>query len=222
MWRLKIRKVFRWILCGYLWEIWEITEKLLFIFLHCHTNLLGRSNVSEFFNFFDKFFNWITTYFIIIWTDAFYCKVRNKRLWLSYSIKLLFSVLYNLGNLTGTITSTFMATQTLKRNVQEELRLTHDPPQRHELEYLLQRFESLNPMSAGGYFTVNKGSLTSMLSVRFKKYFAKNFTISPLFQFDLHHYFGPISSIKSYWRRKEYRCAYKLLSWRELLSNNLY
>ena len=85
----------------------------------------------------------------------------------------MFSVLYNLGNLTGTITSTFMATQTLKRNVQEELRLTHDPQQRHELEYILQRFESLNPMSAGGYFTVNKGSLTSMLSVRFKKYFAK-------------------------------------------------
>ena len=116
-----------------------------------------------------------------------------------------------------------MATQTMKRNIQEELRLTHDPQQRHELEYLLQRFESLNPMSAGGYFTVNKGSLTSMLSVRLKRticvhssHSSSLLSISPLFQFDLHHYSGPISSIKSCWRRKEFRCAYKLFSWREL------
>ena len=64
------------------------------------------------------------------------------------------------------INSSFVAMQTLRRRVQEELRVTHDLLSRHELEYLLQRLESLGPMSAGGYFTVNKGSLTSMLSVR--------------------------------------------------------
>ena len=65
------------------------------------------------------------------------------------------------------IDSCFKAVQTFKRSIQDELRNTTDLLQRYELEFFLQRFDTLAPMSAGGFFSITKGSLTGMLSVRF-------------------------------------------------------
>ena len=56
--------------------------------------------------------------------------------------------------------------QTLKRSIQDELRNTTDLLKRYELEFFLQRLDTLAPMSAGGFFSITNGSLTSMVSVR--------------------------------------------------------
>ena len=44
--------------------------------------------------------------------------------------------------------------------------VSKDGRERHELAYLLQKAETLGPMSACGYFRVERSTLTSMLSVR--------------------------------------------------------
>ena len=56
--------------------------------------------------------------------------------------------------------------QTLKKIIQDELRNTTDLLERYELEFFLQRLDTLAPMNAGGFFTITNGSLTSMVSVR--------------------------------------------------------
>ena len=64
------------------------------------------------------------------------------------------------------IDACYNAIQTLKRSIQDELRNTTDLLQRYELEFFLQRLDTLDPMSAGGFFSISNGSLTSMLSIR--------------------------------------------------------
>ena len=78
-----------------------------------------------------------------------------------------FSFLFNLCFFTDMIDSCYNAVQTLKRSIQDELRITTELLQRYELEFFLQRLDNLGPMSAGGFFSITNGSLTSMLSVRF-------------------------------------------------------
>ena len=56
--------------------------------------------------------------------------------------------------------------QTLKRSIQDELRITTNLLERYELEFFLQRLDTLSPMNAGGFFSITNGSLTSMVSVR--------------------------------------------------------
>ena len=46
--------------------------------------------------------------------------------------------------------------------------VSKDGRERHELAYLLQKAETLGPMSACGYFRVERSTLTSMLSVRWE------------------------------------------------------
>ena len=65
------------------------------------------------------------------------------------------------------IDSCYNAVQALKKSIQDELRNTTEVLQRYELEFFLQRLETLDPMSAGGFFSITNGSLTGMLSVRF-------------------------------------------------------
>ena len=64
------------------------------------------------------------------------------------------------------IDSCYNAVETLKRSIQDELRNTTDLLERYELEFFLQRLDTLSPMNAGGFFSITNGSLTSMVSVR--------------------------------------------------------
>ena len=43
---------------------------------------------------------------------------------------------------------------------------SEDPAARHELVYLLHRADTLRPLSACGFFSVERSALTSMLSTR--------------------------------------------------------
>ena len=85
---------------------------------------------------------------------------------MKYNIYLKCSFLYNLCYFTGMIDASYNEIQTLKRSIQDELRATTELLQRYELEFYLQRLDTLAPMSAGGFFSITNGNLTSMLSVR--------------------------------------------------------
>ena len=56
--------------------------------------------------------------------------------------------------------------EALKEKAQGLLLKLQDKPRRQELKYLIQKIENLKGMSARGYFTVDKSTLTSMVSVR--------------------------------------------------------
>ena len=80
----------------------------------------------------------------------------------------IFSLLFNLLILTGSMDEAFQDLQDLKRNIIEKLRLSSlNEEQRLELNYFKDRIEMMRPMSASGYFAIDKTTLTSMLSVRY-------------------------------------------------------
>ena len=54
----------------------------------------------------------------------------------------------------------------LKSQLQEKLLCTYEKQERQYLKYMIQRIGDLKQMNACGYFTVNKSTLTSMVSVR--------------------------------------------------------
>ena len=54
----------------------------------------------------------------------------------------------------------------LGKAIQEKLLVTEDKQERRYLKFFKQRIEDLKPMNGSGYFTIDKTTLTSMLSVR--------------------------------------------------------
>ena len=75
-------------------------------------------------------------------------------------------VIYALVVITGAIDESFEKLQGLKRPIQEKLLRTNEESEKSKMNYLLQRIEDTRPMSACGYFQIEKSTLTSMLSVR--------------------------------------------------------
>ena len=76
------------------------------------------------------------------------------------------SLAYVLISLTGSVEESSACMETLKESAQEKLLTTQEKPRRQKLKYLIQKIENLKGMSARGYFTVDKSTLTSMVSVR--------------------------------------------------------
>ena len=76
------------------------------------------------------------------------------------------STIYILISLTGSIEESSDCMETLKEKAQDLLLKSQNKPQRQKLKYLIQKIENLKGMSARGYFTVDKSTLTSMVSVR--------------------------------------------------------
>ena len=76
------------------------------------------------------------------------------------------SISYILISLTSSVEDSFDCMETLKENAQDLLSKSQDKPGRKKLKYLIQKIENLKGMSARGYFTVDKSTLTSMVSVR--------------------------------------------------------
>ena len=71
----------------------------------------------------------------------------------------IFSLLFNLLILTSSMD--------VKRNIVEKLRFSSvNEAQRLELRYFKDRIDMMRPMSASGYFDIDKTTLTSMLSIR--------------------------------------------------------
>ena len=79
----------------------------------------------------------------------------------------IFSLLFNLLILTSSMDEAFQDLQDLKRNIIEKLRFSSvNEAQSFELRYFKDRIDLMRPMSASGYFDIDKTTLTSMLSVR--------------------------------------------------------
>ena len=77
------------------------------------------------------------------------------------------SITYILISLTNSVEESSDCLETLKEETQDLLLKTQDKQRRQKLKYLIQKIENLKGMSARGYFTVDKSTLTSMVSVRY-------------------------------------------------------
>ena len=70
----------------------------------------------------------------------------------------------NVISLTETVYTCFKAIQGIRRDIQEKLLHCEEEKERQKLQYLLQRVETIGPISTGGYFQITKSSLVSMFS----------------------------------------------------------
>ena len=68
--------------------------------------------------------------------------------------------------LTNSVDKTNECVKSLGSQIQEKLLVTEGTQERRNLKFLKQRVNDLKPMNASGYFTIDKTTLTSMLSVR--------------------------------------------------------
>ena len=68
--------------------------------------------------------------------------------------------------LTLTVESAYDSVQNLLERTEEKLLRTRDKSQRQNLKYEIRNLSKLEPMTGGGFFTISKSTLTSMLSVR--------------------------------------------------------
>ena len=71
-----------------------------------------------------------------------------------------------LNTLTNSVDKTNECTKALGKEIQEKLLVTEDKQERRYLKFFKQRIDDLKPMNGSGYFTIDKTTLTSMLSVR--------------------------------------------------------
>ena len=84
-------------------------------------------------------------------------------------IGYVFSLASNISwliTLTNSVDETNGCLKALRREIQEKLLVTEEKQERRVLKFLRYRVEDLKPMNANGYFTIDKTTLTSMLSVR--------------------------------------------------------
>ena len=72
-----------------------------------------------------------------------------------------------LKTITEYIDESFQSLKNLKRKAQDLLLMTKDKNERQYIKYMIQRIDELEPISAAGYFIIDKSTLTSMLSVRY-------------------------------------------------------
>ena len=72
-----------------------------------------------------------------------------------------------LKTLTEYIDKSFQCLKNLKRKAQEILLMTKDKSERQYIKYMIQKIDEMEPISAAGYFIIDKSTLTSMLSVRY-------------------------------------------------------
>lgn len=83
--------------------------------------------------------------------------------------------IYKLDYLTLQADNAFCSIKDLGNKVDEQLLVTQIKSERQQLKYISKRIDKIQPFSACGYFDIGKGTLTSMLSVRWDK---KNSLIS--------------------------------------------
>ena len=84
--------------------------------------------------------------------------------------------IYKLDYLTLQADNAFRSIKDLGNKVDEQLLKTQMKPERQQLKFISKRIDRIQPFSACGYFDIGKGTLTSMLSVRYET--EKNFLIN--------------------------------------------
>ena len=75
--------------------------------------------------------------------------------------------LINMTTLTFMVESAFDSVRDVLRRKEERLLRTRDKFERQKLKYEIRKLSKLEPMTGGGFFTISKSTLTSMLSVRY-------------------------------------------------------
>ena len=68
--------------------------------------------------------------------------------------------------LTNSVDKSNECIKALGKEIQEKLLVTEEKRERRYLKFFKQRIDDLKPMNGCGYFTIDKTTLTSMLSVR--------------------------------------------------------
>ena len=68
--------------------------------------------------------------------------------------------------LTNSVDKSNECIKALGKEIQEKLLVTEEKRERRYLKFFKQRIDDLKPMNGSGYFTIDKTTLTSMLSVR--------------------------------------------------------
>ena len=123
-------------------------------------------------NFMFIFFSFDQSYLVIYIFFTFSSAIK-KTVLSNNDISMMFgsslqiaSLCYILISLTGSVEESSDCMETLKEAAQEELLTTQEKSRRQNLKYLIQKIDNLKGMSARGYFTVDKSTLTSMVSVR--------------------------------------------------------
>ena len=108
--------------------------------------------------------------------------------------------IYKLDYLTLQADNAFHSIKDLGNKVDEHLLKTQIKSERQQLKFISKRIDRIQPFSACGYFDIGKGTLTSMLSVRWDKkifnQFHRRIFISFWFQFDIYYYIGSVSTIQ--------------------------
>ena len=84
--------------------------------------------------------------------------------------------IYKLDYLTLQADNAFRSLKYLGKKVDEQLLKTQIKLERQQLKFISKRIDKIQPFSACGYFDIGKGTLTSMLSLRWGK--NKEFTIT--------------------------------------------
>ena len=80
----------------------------------------------------------------------------------------ILSMLLHIVVLTEVLDSSFGSVKSIRKKIQTKLVTCQDKQEKNELKILLIQFDELGPMNACGYFEINKSTLTSMLSVRYR------------------------------------------------------
>ena len=106
--------------------------------------------------------------FSIFYTISRYSKEEGLDNYeLSGSILTISSAIVNLAVLTSALDEAYQAILTIRWKIYEELSMTpKDLEETRQLEYCKNMAELVRPMTASGYFEIDKTTLTSMLSVR--------------------------------------------------------
>ena len=87
-------------------------------------------------------------------------------LWTAGSLCQVATVILCLITLTSCLDSAHQCLVNMKRQAQDSLLVSTVKEERQQLKYIIQRIEAMGPISARGYFEIDKTTLTSMLSVR--------------------------------------------------------
>ena len=79
---------------------------------------------------------------------------------LSFGIVIMMNVIVNSAD------NAFASIKNKERELEEKLHATEEKMSRRDLKYLIKKMEKLKPLSAAGYFDIQKSCLTSMFSIR--------------------------------------------------------
>ena len=177
---LSLQQTMFWLIPPYMIQILltkfksKCQARKIHFFKHCIECIDEFEAFSKAFNYFLMFYFMINQNFAIFFIFATLITAMKPNFLdtkgalpgvIGQGIFIIF-VIYALIIITGAIDESYENLRGLKRPIQEKLLRSKEESEKSQMNYLLQRIEDIKPMSACGYFEIEKSTLTSMLSVR--------------------------------------------------------